>query len=75
MAEAYGVWKERMLYGRPIMGIERSTFLIDEEGIVAEVWRKVKPQDTWRCSQSYWALDGPVSAPGDACWKRARCTR
>ena len=44
VAEAYGVWKEKMLHGRLIMGIERSTFLIDEEGTVSEVWREVKPQ-------------------------------
>lgn len=44
VAEAYGVWKEGMLHGRPIMGIERSTFLIDEDGTVAEVWRKVEPR-------------------------------
>lgn len=45
VAEAYGVWKEKSLYGRKYMGIERSTFLIDEEGVVLEVWRKVKPKD------------------------------
>jgi peroxiredoxin Q/BCP len=44
VSEAYGVWKERMLYGRPIMSIERSTFLIGEDGNVAEVWRKVRPE-------------------------------
>jgi peroxiredoxin Q/BCP len=44
VAEAYGVWKEKSLYGRKYMGIERSTFLIDEEGIVTQVWRKVKPR-------------------------------
>jgi peroxiredoxin Q/BCP len=43
VAEAYGVWKAKNLYGRKSMGIERSTFLIDEEGIVSGVWRKVKP--------------------------------
>jgi len=43
VAEAYGVWKEKSLYGRKYMGIERSTFLIDEEGRVLEAWRKVKP--------------------------------
>ena len=43
VAEAYGVWKEKKLYGRSTMGIERSTFLIDEAGNVSEVWRKVKP--------------------------------
>ena len=40
--EAFGVWKEKSMYGRKFMGIERSTFLIDEEGIIRRVWRKVK---------------------------------
>jgi thioredoxin-dependent peroxiredoxin len=44
VAEAYGVWKEKSMYGKKFMGIERSTFLIDEGGNVARVWRKVKPQ-------------------------------
>ena len=43
VAEAYGVWKEKSMYGRKYMGIERSTFLIDEDGVVVEAWRKVKP--------------------------------
>jgi peroxiredoxin Q/BCP len=43
VAEAYGVWKEKSMYGRKYMGIERSTFLIDEKGVVIEAWRKVKP--------------------------------
>lgn len=42
VAEAYGVWKEKSMYGRTYWGIERSTFLIDEEGRVARAWRKVK---------------------------------
>lgn len=44
VAETYGVWKEKKLYGRTFMGIERSTFLIDEEGVVLEAWRKVRPK-------------------------------
>jgi peroxiredoxin Q/BCP len=44
VAEAYGVWKEKSMYGRTFMGIERSTFLIDEKGNVERVWRKVSPQ-------------------------------
>lgn len=40
--EAYGVWKEKSMYGKTYMGVERSTFLIDRGGKVAEVWRKVK---------------------------------
>ena len=42
--EAYGVWKERSLYGRTFLGTERSTFLIDEEGRVVKVYRNVKPK-------------------------------
>ncbi len=38
----YGVWREKKMYGRTFMGIERSTFLIDGKGRVAKVWRKVK---------------------------------
>ncbi|WP_375636110.1 MULTISPECIES: peroxiredoxin [unclassified Bartonella] len=39
--EAYGVWVEKSMYGRKYMGVERSTFLIDANGIIAEEWRKV----------------------------------
>lgn len=39
---AYGVWGEKTLYGRKYMGAERATFLIDREGRIARVWRKVK---------------------------------
>ena len=40
--EDYGVWKEKKMYGKTFMGIERSTFLIDADGRIAKVWRKVK---------------------------------
>jgi thioredoxin-dependent peroxiredoxin len=40
--EAYGVWKEKSMYGRKYFGVERSTFLIDRDGRIAKVWRKVK---------------------------------
>ena len=40
--EAYGVWKEKSMYGRTYFGVERSTFLIDRQGRIAKVWRKVK---------------------------------
>ena len=40
--EALGAWVEKSLYGRKYMGIDRSTFLIDGEGMVRQVWRKVK---------------------------------
>ncbi|MFD1158459.1 peroxiredoxin [Roseovarius aestuarii] len=42
VCERYGVWKEKNMYGKKFMGIERSTFLIDGEGQIARVWRKVK---------------------------------
>ena len=41
-ANAYGVWKEKSMYGKKYMGIERSTFLIGADGKVAQVWPKVK---------------------------------
>ena len=46
VAEAYGVWVEKSMYGRKYMGIERSAFLVDEKGKLAEVWYKVSPKDT-----------------------------
>ena len=46
VAEAYGVWREKRLYGRTYMGILRSALLIDEDGRIAQAWYKVKPADT-----------------------------
>ncbi len=42
VCKAYGVWVEKSMCGRKYMGIERSTFLIDGEGVVRQLWRKVK---------------------------------
>lgn len=42
VAEAYGVWKLKKNYGKEYMGIERSTFIIDKQGKIANEWRKVK---------------------------------
>lgn len=44
-AEACGVWVEKSMYGKTYMGVERSTFLVDANGIVEKIFRKVKPQD------------------------------
>lgn len=44
VAEAYGVWKEKSMYGRKYWGIERSTFIIDEDGMILDAWRKVRPK-------------------------------
>jgi thioredoxin-dependent peroxiredoxin len=46
VAEAYGVWGEKKLYGKAYMGIVRSAFLIDETGKVEQAWYKVSPKDT-----------------------------
>jgi peroxiredoxin Q/BCP len=43
VAEEYGVWKERNMYGKKSMGIERSTFVIDADGNVSKAMRRVKP--------------------------------
>ena len=42
VCEAFGTWVEKSMYGRKYMGIDRATFLIDADGKVAQVWRKVK---------------------------------
>lgn len=42
LCETYGIWQEKKMYGKTFMGIVRTTFLIDEEGIIQKVWPKVK---------------------------------
>lgn len=42
LADALGIWVEKNMYGRKYMGMERTTYLIDSEGKIAQVWRKVK---------------------------------
>ncbi|MCQ2735568.1 MAG: peroxiredoxin [Alphaproteobacteria bacterium] len=42
LALKYGVWKEKSMYGRKYMGIERSTFIFDNQGKIVKEWRKVK---------------------------------
>ena len=45
VCEDFGVWKEKSMYGKTYMGIERSTFIIDGKGLVIKEWRKVKVAD------------------------------
>jgi thioredoxin-dependent peroxiredoxin len=45
VAEQYGVWVEKSMYGKTFMGNERTTFVIDADGVVTEVLRKVKPKE------------------------------
>jgi len=46
VAELYGVWGEKKMYGKSFMGIVRSSFLIDEAGKILGFWYKIKPEDT-----------------------------
>ena len=46
VAESYGVWDKKSLYGKVSLGIIRSAFLIDEKGKLVEAWYKISPQDT-----------------------------
>jgi thioredoxin-dependent peroxiredoxin len=45
VAEAYGVWVEKSMYGRTYMGNERTTFVIGPDGVIKEIFRKVKPAE------------------------------
>lgn len=42
MAEDFGVWVQKSLYGRTYMGMDRATFLVDSKGVIRQIWRKVK---------------------------------
>ena len=46
VAEAWGVWGEKSMYGKTYMGVVRSSFLLDEEGRITHAWYKVSPGDT-----------------------------
>ncbi len=46
VAERYGVWVEKTLYGKKYMGVERSAFLIDPNGKITQAWYKISPTDT-----------------------------
>jgi len=46
VAEAYGVWGEKSMYGKKYFGVVRSSFLIDEKGKIAQAWYKVSPDET-----------------------------
>jgi thioredoxin-dependent peroxiredoxin len=46
VAEAYGVWVLKKLYGKEYMGVQRSAFLVDEQGRIERAWPKISPKDT-----------------------------
>ncbi|HAZ33355.1 MAG TPA: thioredoxin-dependent thiol peroxidase [Acidimicrobiaceae bacterium] len=46
VAEQFGVWVEKSMYGRKYMGVQRSSFLIDEKGRIERAWPKISPKDT-----------------------------
>lgn len=56
VAQAYGVWARKSMYGKLFFGIVRSSFLIDEHGKIAQAWYKVSPADT--VPEALKALDG-----------------
>lgn len=56
IAEKYGVWVEKNMYGKKYMGVQRATFLIDPKGKIVEAWPKVKPQG--HAEQVLKVLDG-----------------
>ncbi len=64
VAEKYGTWVEKSMYGKKYMGIERSTFVIDADGNVAAVMRKVKPTST-RTTCSRRSPRAATPRPGD----------
>ncbi|GHO55030.1 thioredoxin-dependent thiol peroxidase [Ktedonobacter robiniae] len=45
VAQSYDVYKEKSMYGKKYMGVERATFLIDKEGVIRKIWPKVKPDN------------------------------
>lgn len=46
VAEAYGVWGEKIMYGKKVHGITRSSFLVGEDGYLVETWYKISPKET-----------------------------
>jgi peroxiredoxin Q/BCP len=64
VAEAYGVWKLKTMFGNEYWGVERSTFLIDAEGRIEQVYRKVKPEG--HASELLEVLSGSARDTGDA---------
>lgn len=62
VAEAYGVWGKKSMYGKTYFGIVRSSFLIDEKGKIAGAWYKVSPADT--VPEAIAALNPPPPSPG-----------
>ncbi len=60
VAEAYGSWVEKLNYGKPYMGVARTTFLVDPEGRIARTWPKVKPDG--HAAEVLEALDAAQSA-------------
>lgn len=46
VADAFGAWGERSMYGKTYQGVLRSAFLIDAEGVIAQAWPKISPKDT-----------------------------
>src|SRR3954468_6312466 len=61
VAERYGTWVQKMNYGKPFMGVQRATFLVDPDGRIARRWTKVKPEG--HAQQVLEVLDEEQSKP------------
>jgi peroxiredoxin Q/BCP len=65
MIIAYGVWVEKSMFGKKYMGVERSTFVIDRDGRIAAIFRKVKPGEHVKQLRAV-LLEAGFSDPGSA---------
>lgn len=54
VAQAYGVWAEKKMYGRSYMGIVRTTFIIDEKGVIKKIFDKVNTANHWQQIAQWW---------------------
>jgi thioredoxin-dependent peroxiredoxin len=61
LADAYGAWVEKSMYGKKYMGVQRSTFVVDGSGKIEQVWEKAKPEDHATEVLAY--LSGEAAAP------------
>jgi peroxiredoxin Q/BCP len=71
LADAYGVWVEKSMYGKKYMGVQRSTFVIGQDGAIEHVWEKVSPEGHALEVLSYLSGDVATQAPAKAAKTRA----
>jgi thioredoxin-dependent peroxiredoxin len=74
LAEAYGVWVEKSMYGKKYMGVQRSTFVVNAKGVIEQVWEKVKPEDHAAEVLAYLAGGSTATMAAKPAAKRAAAT-